>query len=226
MKYKLMVKTHNKTGLKYLCKTETDDPYGYPGSGLYWKRHLKDHGKDISTEILYETNSKIDFKEKGLYYSTLWNIVESSEWANIRPEEGDGGNSVSGKTWVTNGTVDRYINKNQPIPEGWKRGRSTGAFVNKDMQKALSLRIDRKKAGESIKKAWQEGRFKRDHTKCGKKGDENPAKRIDVRAKIGAKNSKPITVRGISFPSIKVAAEHFNVPRNTIVRWSRNEGSC
>lgn len=86
----LYVKTHNKTGLKYLGKTTKKNPYKYPGSGVKWNRHLKKHGKDISTEILLVTEDKEELKQTGLFFSKLWNIVESDEWANFIPESGDG----------------------------------------------------------------------------------------------------------------------------------------
>lgn len=86
----LYIKTHNKTGLKYLGKTE-QNPYKYPGSGKRWKRHLKKHGKDITTRLLLETDNEKELKETGLFFSKLWNVVESNEWANCKPEEGDGG---------------------------------------------------------------------------------------------------------------------------------------
>ena len=44
--YTLYVKTHNKTGLKYLGRT-TQDPYKYKGSGTYWRSHLKKHGNRV-----------------------------------------------------------------------------------------------------------------------------------------------------------------------------------
>jgi hypothetical protein len=87
----LYIKTHNKTGLKYLGKTTSKDPHKYKGSGTHWKRHLKKYGYDYNTEIIRECQSKEELKEWGIYYSNLWNIVESQEWANLRPEEGDGG---------------------------------------------------------------------------------------------------------------------------------------
>jgi hypothetical protein len=57
----LYVKTHNVTGLKYLGKTESNDPHKYPGSGTYWKSHLTKHGKDYHTEIIKECQTKDEF---------------------------------------------------------------------------------------------------------------------------------------------------------------------
>lgn len=93
--YYLYVKTHKITGLKYLGKT-LSDPFKYIGSGKYWRRHLKIHGIECDTEIIKECSSNEEIKKWGTYYSDIWNIVESSEWANLKPEEGDGG-SVFGK---------------------------------------------------------------------------------------------------------------------------------
>jgi hypothetical protein len=86
----LYVKTHNKTGMKYLGKTTKPDPHKYPGSGKRWIRHLKKHGYDYTTTILLTTEDKEELKETGLYFSKVWNIVESNEWANMMPEKGDG----------------------------------------------------------------------------------------------------------------------------------------
>lgn len=85
----LMLKTHNKTGLKYLCfHRGTDEScVKYKGSGLYWKHHIKIHGADIHTEILEKSLDQKYISERGLYYSKLWDIVESSEFANIVPED-------------------------------------------------------------------------------------------------------------------------------------------
>jgi hypothetical protein len=87
----LYVKTHLVTGLKYLGQTSSKDPHSYPGSGVYWKNHLKKHGYLYSTEILKECSSKDELKKFGIYYSRLWNVIESNEWANLKEEQGDGG---------------------------------------------------------------------------------------------------------------------------------------
>jgi hypothetical protein len=93
----LYVKTHRVTGLKYLGKTVAKDPYKYPGSGIYWKAHLKKHGDDVHTEILHECKDNNELRDLGIYYSELWNVVDAVDengrkiWANVRPEEGTGG---------------------------------------------------------------------------------------------------------------------------------------
>jgi hypothetical protein len=87
----LYKKTHKTTGLKYLGKTIAKDPYSYPGSGIYWRRHLELHGNLVETEILRECKDENELKHWGQYYSNLWNIVESNEWANLIEEAGPGG---------------------------------------------------------------------------------------------------------------------------------------
>lgn len=87
--YTLYVKTHEITGLKYLGQT-TKNPETYKGSGIDWKKHLKDHGNYIITEILYQTDNRENMKELGRYYSELWNVTHSVEWANRIPETGGG----------------------------------------------------------------------------------------------------------------------------------------
>lgn len=88
--YYLYVKTHKITGLKYLGQTKSD-PYAYEGSGITWIQHLKEHGKFIETEIIKECKTKNELKYWGKYYSILWNVVESNEWANRVIEAGGGG---------------------------------------------------------------------------------------------------------------------------------------
>ena len=89
--YYLMVKTHNITGLKYLCQTKRKDPHKYLGSGTRWWNHLNKHGKTITTEIIRECETHEELTYYGLQYSNLWNVVESDEWANLKPESGTGG---------------------------------------------------------------------------------------------------------------------------------------
>jgi hypothetical protein len=86
----LYLKTHNTTGLQYLGKT-IKDPFAYKGSGVYWKSHLKKHGNDVTTEILFETTDKDAFEKVSLEYSTKFDIVNNKTFANLIEERGQGG---------------------------------------------------------------------------------------------------------------------------------------
>jgi hypothetical protein len=97
-------------GLKYLGTT-CKNPFKYKGSGKYWVRFLNKYKfkiKDIKTTILFETTDKDILKEKGLYYSKLYNVVESESWANLIPESGD--NSTIGYK-PTIETIQKYLPK-------------------------------------------------------------------------------------------------------------------
>lgn len=88
-KYFLLLKTHKCTKLKYLCfhHGTIHSCYTYNGSGSYWTSHLSKHGKDITTEIILESDNKDDISCKGIQLSYEWNIVQSKEYANLTIED-------------------------------------------------------------------------------------------------------------------------------------------
>jgi len=88
----LYIKQHNITGLKYFGKTVKSDPVKYNGSGHYWKLHIKEHGRDISTVWYTLFTDELSLTEYALNFSMENNIAESADWANLKPENGlDGG---------------------------------------------------------------------------------------------------------------------------------------
>lgn len=88
MKYKLMLKQHNVTGLKYLCITKRQNYHAYTGSGKRWLNHLKKHGKDFTTILLEETDDIDELSRMGEYYSDLFDVVHSDCFANLVKERG------------------------------------------------------------------------------------------------------------------------------------------
>ncbi len=127
--YYLYIKIHKITGLKYLGQT-SKDPFKYKGSGTRWINHIKKHGNIVDTEILFESENKNDIKEKGKYYSNLWNVVEDKSWANIVPEEGTGGDTSMSSN---------YIN----------------SLKNRDLSYTRTEEF-KKKMSDSIKSMWKE----------------------------------------------------------------------
>jgi len=191
--HKLMIKSHNVTGLKYLCYTKTKGLLydNYKGSGVLWKRHLAKHGNDISTELIFETVDYNDFKIEAIRQSLFFDIVNSDDWANLKLEEGDGGDTVSNKRWITDGTKDKYLNNDLCLPEGWSYGRSRCIFNDSDAQREFVKRQTHEQRCEIIQKCWDLGKMdKRDNSKCGLKGDLNPSKRPEVREKISIGQKK------------------------------------
>lgn len=146
----LYKKTHNKTGLKYLGKT-TKDPFDYQGSGKDWKPHLKEHGYDVTTEILKECHSNEELSYWGRYYSALWNVVESNEWANRIPESGGGVGNGGGdraseiatkmnKQRVENGTHP-WLNREQQRIRAARRVEAKACSFAGDSGSKLSKRV-------------------------------------------------------------------------------------
>lgn len=207
--------------MKYFGKYTKDDILEYSGSGVHWNHHLNENGDGfVSTQWISDWFlDPIELQEFALSFSELFDIVNSDDWANMKYENGlEGGDTVSMKIWITNGTVDKYHNKSEIIPIGWMRGRTNCVFNDANFQKEMSGRVDRKLAGVGIKLAWQEGRVIRDHSRCGTRGESNPSKLVENRRKIGRANGKKVVVDNICFYSIKDAAEFFGCGRVKIMK--------
>lgn len=159
MKYYLYIKT-SPLGLKYLGKT-TKDPLLYMGSGKIWKRHLKKHNliaKDIDTEIIFETNKLDDLIKIGIELSIKYNIVESKQWANLRIENGDGGDTskyidYSKKSFKDSNRskhLNTFKNKEEEIKIRLERS-SKIDYMNPERLKKIKENTDWKSWGEAIK---------------------------------------------------------------------------
>lgn len=134
----LYVKTHRTTGLKYLGKTSSKDPHSYPGSGKRWRSHLDKHGYEFDTEILLESDDPVKIKEAGVHYSKVWNIVRDANWANLKPESGDGG------TFVHTEDAKEKIGKASRGKPSLYKG-MTYEEIQKDLTKAKERKENHKK---------------------------------------------------------------------------------
>ena len=149
----LYVKTHNQTGLKYFGKTTRKNPYNYLGSGTHWTRHLNKYGADITTEIIGYYTDKEQCMKDAINFSEKNNIVESIEWANLRAETLDGGDTSQTEGYKRYQPIIREMRKkckwwnnsvNQvfcetPPDESYVRGRlsfnNVGAKLGANVQK-------------------------------------------------------------------------------------------
>jgi hypothetical protein len=195
----LYVKTH-ATGLKYLGKT-VRDPYKYKGSGTHWLRHLKKHGQEHTTEILFETDDKELFREKALYYSKLYNVVESKEWANIVPEQGDGGDTTMSPAYQAHIASGNFLYGEK---NGFFGKKHTEEYKRKmsELKKGQGLGIA-KNHGDKIKAFW-EGK---DHANKGATPWNKGKTGLQTRT-LDAMESYSIKIvyEGIEYPSINAAS--------------------
>lgn len=127
----LYVKQHKITGLKYFGMTATKDPYVYQGSGKYWRRHLKVYGKDIDTINVWEFKDIKLCEKFALEFSEKNNIVESSEWANLRPENGRDGKAPGSPGMKKEKNPNWGKNKEQNSFYGKKHKPETIALLKK-----------------------------------------------------------------------------------------------
>jgi len=187
MRY-FVYKTKNKiNGMIYVGVHKTTDINdGYLGSGKFFQRALKKYGEcNFEREILHECSSH---EEAFKIETDIVNddFVKDPNTYNFKVG-GSGGNTLRGRKWFNNSTDEKYFHPGEE-PAGWVKGRlESCSFNDSEKQRQRAAKVDRKKRSESLTKAWAEGRFNRDHTKCGTKGDNHPAKREEVKEKIRQK---------------------------------------
>lgn len=154
----LYVKVHNTTGLKYLGKT-TQDPYSYDGSGQHWKLHLKKHGRNVTTVWAHKYNSQDLLKEEALFFSRVYDVVNSKEWANKIVEDGATGGKTYDRTPEHNAAMSAATKgKKKPIGFGdtirkIRKGKKMPAGFGELMSKILSGVSKPAGFGEKISKA-------------------------------------------------------------------------
>jgi hypothetical protein len=154
-----MIKTHNVTGMKYLCKKSTLDIkycYSYTGSGLFWKRHLKKYGVNISTSIIEVCDTIEEIREKALMWSKHFDVVNSLEWANLIHENGSNINDRSYDQMVKNRQTS--LKKLQNDPAYWQTRKRLGKDTSiRQLGKSVKDRVIDKNWVDSRKgKNWKE----------------------------------------------------------------------
>jgi hypothetical protein len=107
---RLAVKECN--GIKYLCKSTGKNFEKYKGSGIYWKNIVKKYGKK-NVKTIWVSDwfyCPHHIQEFALMYSEYNQVVESDEWANLRPENGlDGG--ICRKLRETNSVLQTKVQR-------------------------------------------------------------------------------------------------------------------
>ena len=197
--YYLMVKTHNTTGLKYLCQTKKKDPHKYLGSGKYWIKHLAYYGKNIRTDIILETTDKNLLNDTGRSYSILWRITTSMDhfgnriWANAIAETGAGP-----------GRAGYHVGKNNPM---YGKNRNDLAIVNRQEYR-------REQNSVASKKLWSQPLHKKNMSAFRKNKWTDPT--YIEKMKERQKTTKQVIVNGIQYESLAMAATKLELDPSTV----------
>lgn len=173
--YKLYVK-QLPNGKLYLGRT-IKDPFKYLGSGTLWLRVIKKNNykvTDIQTWVLFETYIFEELKELGLYYSKLFDVVNSEIWLNLIEETGEG---------LTNPTKELRA-RLSAVKSGVKRKPFTEATKEKMSKSKLNVPLSDSHKNSIIKSnKSKEGREKRSLSLTGRKLSEETKKKISDKIK-------------------------------------------
>lgn len=194
-------------GVLYFGKT-TQDPYKYPGSGVVWTDRLKKYGTE-SVETLWVSDLYTDptlLQDVALAFSYENNIVESAQWANLKPENGiDGGFRLTERshkkrqeTRKRNGTV------NTNTPESIAKSLATRAkngTLNVQSAESIAKQLETKKKNGTMNVNTAESAAKGIETKKknGTYGNTNITPE-SIAKQIATKKRNGTTSKGWSKP--------------------------
>lgn len=183
----LMIKQHSVTGKLYFCKTTRsyDKMLKYTGSGRYWNRHIKKHGKEFVETIWFCLfYDKDECNRIALLLSEQQDIVKSNKWANEKPENGLDGGSIKGRP-----------SKFKGRPTG-KKGIKVGP---RSLETCINISIANKgqipwnKGKKGLQVAWNKGI---------KTGPQSKEQRANTSAAIKGKTK--------GLPKVKITCMHCN----------------
>ena len=202
MKYILYIK-ESPLGLKYLGKFDTGRKgltvETYLGSGTRWENHIDFYGfkaQDIKTDVIAECETLEHFKIVGQYYSDLFCVVDSPEWANLKPETGDGG-----------------------FPKGTNKGKKLSAEHKRKIGMSSKGRCKGKKASIETRKKMSEAQKGNLNCLGRKLSDETKARLSESKKGKISNNSKPITIDTITYPSQAAAAKALGICHSTVKKF-------
>lgn len=185
----LYIKRHSITGKCYFGKT-TKNPIKYAGSGVHWVRHLKIHGKKFVETLWYKLfYTQEECSRVALLFSYQQDIVNSSLWLNIVPEDGCAGGQNKGiKHSLETRAKISAKNKLRPSPfKGRKHSKESLLKMSeihsgkKQSQETINKRVDKNKGKKRSTGFCETQSLNRTNTKyrikvcpyCGKEGGNN-----------------------------------------------------
>lgn len=187
-------------------QTTQPDPIKYRGSGTDWKKHLREFGNFVRTEIIAECSSKEELGRLGRYYSKLLNILNAQDdfgnkiWANRIPETGGGGWNTFPRGPRSIETKNK-IRKNKPDQSGENNGmfgksHSAEARIkcgNANRGKDLKTDAGKKSISENMKNLWKNEDYRNNNVEMlrNRKGEKRSPEAIEsYRVSARIRNAK------------------------------------
>jgi hypothetical protein len=191
----LLLKTHNTTGLQYLCKfterVKIKSPFKYKGSGTYWKSHLNKHGNNVSTDILYKGYSEKELVTAAIFWSNVYDVVKNKQFANLIPENGlDGGVYGRKHSEEQKRKISKTL-KGRKLSEEHRRNVSEAATIRKRRphSEETKIKISEAQKGKNRKPFTDEHKRKLSEARKGKKHSEETIRKMSESQK--GKRRKP-----------------------------------
>ena len=216
-KYKptrLYIKESN--GLKYFGKSTKDNIHDYPGSGKFWIKHIKKHGKHTIKTIWISEWFTCPYKlqDYAIKFSKDNDIVHSEEWANLIAENGlSGGYNKNNYFSVSDfNRLPRTAEHKKAIGDA-QRGKKETDIVRQKKSASHQTLESKRKARELMlgAKCWNNGLITVRSKTCP--GDNW------VTGRVRCHNGTKIKIDGIVFDSYKAARLHFKIGDNRIKQW-------
>jgi hypothetical protein len=220
----LYIKQHSVTGLKYFGKTTSPDPINYLGSGVYWNRHIKKHGKQfVETIWLSDLYYDTSIREPALHFSCENNIdTTPTIWANLILEDGLTGGSRKGRIRSVE-TVKKYSDAHANRTPEQKAATSKKisetmsnkspeekAAIFKKMSETMSNKSPEEKAAANARRSTA--------LMGKKKGPRSVEAKANMSAaQIGKKRSAESIAKGTETRKANVAAKQPLLPQGTVL---------
>lgn len=175
-------------GIKYLLKHRKNVSY-------LQKAILKYGKENFIIEEIDTAVSEEDMDNKEIFWIDKYNSTDRNIGYNIT-KGGEGGDTCSCYTWITNGFENKYIREDEIVPEGWKKGRivvdgfknsSTGkVWMNNGKEEEL---VEEELIEDYLNKGWTKGMLYRgdDWKENVAKSKQNMSKEKWVNIKEGIK---------------------------------------
>lgn len=210
MHYTVYKVVNTINGCEYIGKHQTGNLNdGYIGSGKTLRRAVRKHGKDAFVKqilFVFSTEKEMNDKEAELVTEEY---CKSDTNYNLKPGGSGGFALVDQRKGSKAGALRRQeLLKNPEFRESVRRaaikGYSCGIGQMSDIQRKSNAKYARSKRTNVLHTSESKRRISAANKGRGM-GNQNRSMKVDIEGHI--------------FPSMKIAAEHFNVSGQTISRW-------